>query len=120
MKKLKEVTWKKCENSNELLQEMIDTYKVLRFKYNFYFNDQQHEIADIKRTLKNHNDWCHRMNCYYNFTNYYMVVYMKDKISVIYCDNILNNRSFGYVFLNKIKKELKSIAKLNEENKINL
>lgn len=105
MKKLKEVNWKKCENSTELMEEMLKAYEVLRIKYKFYFNRQQHEIADINRTLKNHNDWNHKINCYYNDHNYYFVIYKKDSIDIIYCDKILNNRGFGFVFLNRVKKE---------------
>ena len=107
-KKLKEVSWKKCNGFNELLECMINTTDVLVNKYRFYFNDQQHQIADINRTLKNHNDWQHRINCYYNGFNYYMVIFKADRINVIYSDNILNARGFGYIFLKKYRENMKT------------
>lgn len=106
MKKLKQVNWIKCENDFELVEKMLSTIKVLRCRDNFFFNHQQHEIADIKRTLKNHNDWHHKINCYYNATGYYMVCFKEDKIDVVYCDktDFYNNKYVGILFFEKLDR----------------
>lgn len=118
MKKLKEVTWNKCESFEDLLEKMLCKSKVLVGDYNFYFNDQQHQIADINRTLKNHNDWKHKINCYYSGHTYYMVIFKKDSIEVVYYEDesMLNPKLYGYIFLNKYRKYYKN--KVNEEAKL--